>query len=61
MVNSYFSSLDTIVQKRKVSNRIHFLIQDIIDLRQNQWEPTRQSNIAEKIQGDIDTECEDQE
>ena len=49
-MNSYFSSLDSIVQKRKVSNRIRFMIQDVIDLRRSQWKPRRGDNKPQTIE-----------
>ena len=41
-MNGYFSQLDGIVNKRKVSNRIRFMIQDVVDLRRNNWKPRRE-------------------
>ena len=38
-MNWYFSSLDAIIQKRNISNRIRIMIQEIVDLRNRQWEP----------------------
>ena len=48
-MNSYFGTLDTIVQKRKVSNRIRFMIQDVVDLRKRQWKPRNEDNEPETI------------
>ena len=63
-MNSYFSSLDAIVQKRKISNRIRFMIQDVVDLRKSQWKPRRDDNAPktiEQIHRDVHKEREDQE
>jgi len=35
----YFIQLDTIATNCKISNRTRFKIQDVIDLRKNQWKP----------------------
>jgi hypothetical protein len=49
-MNSYFSTLDIIVNKRKVSNRICLMIQDLVDLRKTEWEkPRRVDNNPETI------------
>jgi len=40
-INSYFSSMETIVRNDKLSHRARFMIQDVIDLRQNKWKPRR--------------------
>jgi hypothetical protein len=40
-VDSYFKTLNAIVNERKVSNRIRFKIQDVVDLRKNGWENPR--------------------
>ena len=48
-MNSYFSTLDTIVNKRKISNRIRFMIQDVVDLRKSQWKPRREDNNPKTI------------
>ena len=49
-MNSYFGTLDSIVQKRKVSNRIRFMIQDVVDLRKCQWKPRREDNKPQTIE-----------
>jgi translation initiation factor 4G len=48
-MNSYFSTLDTIVNKRKISNRIRFMIQDVVDLRKTGWKPRREDNNPKTI------------
>ena len=57
-MNSYFSSLDSIVLKRKVSNRIRFMIQDVEDLRRSQWKPRREDNKPQTIHQDAMREQE---
>lgn len=63
-MNQYFSVLDGIVQKRKVSNRIRFMIQDVVDLRKNNWKPRREDNnpkTIDQIHKDAIREREEQE
>ena len=47
-IASYFSSLETIVRNRKISNRARFMIQDVIELRDNKWKPRCEDNAALK-------------
>jgi hypothetical protein len=47
-MDSYFSTLNAIVNKRKLSNRILFAIQDVVDLRQNGWKPRRDDYRSSK-------------
>lgn len=44
-MNSYFLTLESIVQKRNVSNRTRFMIEDIIELRQNKWKKCRENMV----------------
>lgn len=63
-MNGYFSQLDTIISKRKVSNRIRFMIQDVMDLRRNNWKPRREDNnpkTIDEIHKDVKKEREEQE
>jgi translation initiation factor 4G len=64
-MNSYFSTLDAnIVQKRKISNRIRFMIEDVVDLRKRRWEPRREDNnpkTIDQIHREIQEEQEEQE
>jgi len=63
-MNSYFSTLDGIVKNRKTSNRIRFMIQDVIDLRKSQWKPRREDNnpkTIEQIHKEAIREREEQE
>ena len=48
-INWYFTSLVDIVQKRKISNRIRFLIEDVVDLRKSQWKPRHDDNAPKTI------------
>ena len=61
-MNSYFSSLDAIVQKGSISNRVRFVIQDVIDLRKRQWKPRHDDTvpkIIQQIRRDVHKERED--
>lgn len=63
-MNSYFSTLDSIVNKRKISNRIRFMIQDVVDLRKTGWKPRREDNnpkTIDQIHREVHKEREEQE
>ncbi len=63
-MNGYFSQLDAIVNNRKTSNRIRFMIQDVMDLRRNAWKPRREDNnpkTIEQIHKDAERERDQQE
>ena len=63
-MNSYFSTLDAIVNKRKISNRIRFMIQDVVDLRKTGWKPRREDNnpkTIDQIHREVHKEREEQE
>jgi len=49
-MDPFFSSLGAIVNNRKISNRTRFMIQDVIDLRKNKWEPRRDENKPKTIE-----------
>lgn len=54
-----FTTLKEIVDKKhgKISSRIRFMIQDVIDLRQNKWVPRRQE-LNPKTMDQIQKEAE---
>lgn len=63
-MNGYFNGLEAIVKNRKTSNRIRFMIQDVIDLRKSQWKPRREDNnpkTIEQIHKEAIREREEQE
>ncbi|XP_062860046.1 eukaryotic translation initiation factor 4 gamma 1-like [Trichomycterus rosablanca] len=41
LLDNYFNQLGTIVKERRTSSRIRFMIQDVLDLRRNNWIPRR--------------------
>ena len=47
-------------KKHKVSSRIRFMLQDVIDLRRNDWVPRREADNPKKID-QINTELERKE
>nr|CAH0099124.1 unnamed protein product [Daphnia galeata] len=61
---SYFSTLDAIVQKRRISNRIRFMIEDVVDLRKRRREPRREDSnpkTIDQIHREIQEERKEQE
>ena len=44
-MNSYFITLESIVEKHKLSNRTRFMIEDIVELRENNWKPRRENMV----------------
>ncbi|XP_064599552.1 eukaryotic translation initiation factor 4 gamma 1-like isoform X2 [Liolophura sinensis] len=48
-VDQYFQQMTKIVAQRKTSSRVRFMLQDVIDLRQNRWVPRRDENNPKTI------------
>ncbi|TSK67162.1 Eukaryotic translation initiation factor 4 gamma 1 [Bagarius yarrelli] len=40
-MDQYFNQMEKIIKDRKTSSRIRFMLQDVIDLRRNNWVPRR--------------------
>ena len=40
-LDNYFREMGRIVNTKKTSSRVRFMLQDLMDLRQNQWKPRR--------------------
>lgn len=40
-MDQYFNQMEKIIKEKKTSSRIRFMVQDVIDLRQNNWVPRR--------------------
>uniref|UniRef100_H3CGR0 Eukaryotic translation initiation factor 4 gamma, 1a n=1 Tax=Tetraodon nigroviridis TaxID=99883 RepID=H3CGR0_TETNG len=40
-MDQYFNQMDKIIKERKTSSRIRFMLQDVLDLRTNNWVPRR--------------------
>lgn len=43
-MGQYFKYMEKIVQEKKVSARVRFMVQDVIDLRKCKWIPRRDNN-----------------
>ncbi|GFR06847.1 eukaryotic translation initiation factor 4 gamma 1 [Trichonephila clavata] len=48
-IDEYFAQIEKIVDNRLTCSRIRFMLQDIIDLRKNNWVPRRVENIPRTI------------
>ncbi|XP_022235669.1 eukaryotic translation initiation factor 4 gamma 3-like [Limulus polyphemus] len=48
-METYFEAMKQIVKKRKTSSRIRFMLQDVIDLRQNNWVSRREDDNPKTI------------
>ncbi|XP_076315206.1 eukaryotic translation initiation factor 4 gamma 1-like isoform X2 [Tachypleus tridentatus] len=48
-MDTYFEAMKQIVKKRKTSSRIRFMLQDVIDLRQNNWVSRREDDNPKTI------------
>uniref|UniRef100_A0A8C7Z559 Eukaryotic translation initiation factor 4 gamma 1 n=1 Tax=Oryzias sinensis TaxID=183150 RepID=A0A8C7Z559_9TELE len=40
-MDQYFNQMDKIIKERKTTSRIRFMLQDVLDLRRNNWVPRR--------------------
>lgn len=40
-IDQYFNQMEKIVKEKKTSSRIRFMLQDVLDLRKNNWVPRR--------------------
>lgn len=40
-MDQYFTQMEKIIKERKTSSRIRFMLQDVLDLRRNNWVPRR--------------------
>ncbi|XP_027039827.1 eukaryotic translation initiation factor 4 gamma 3-like isoform X3 [Pocillopora damicornis] len=48
-VDQYFAQINKIIQARITSARVRFMMQDIVDLRNNNWVPRREDNNPKTI------------
>ncbi|XP_076365221.1 eukaryotic translation initiation factor 4 gamma 3-like isoform X2 [Tachypleus tridentatus] len=63
-MDSYFKNMENIVKKRLTSSRIRFMLQDVIDLRKNNWVPRRDENnpkTIDQIHKEAKMEAQEQE
>ncbi|XP_077998892.1 eukaryotic translation initiation factor 4 gamma 3-like isoform X2 [Glandiceps talaboti] len=49
-VDQYFTQMEKIVKGKKHSSRVRFMLQDVIELRQNKWVPRRDENNPKTIE-----------
>ncbi|KAG5847740.1 hypothetical protein ANANG_G00129420 [Anguilla anguilla] len=49
-MDQYFTQMEKIIKERKTSSRIRFMLQDVLDLRQNCWVPRRSDQGPKTIQ-----------
>ena len=49
IVNQYFTQINKIIQSRKTSARVRFMMQDIVELRSKDWVPRREDNNPKTI------------
>ncbi|KAM7445324.1 regulation of mRNA cap binding [Porites harrisoni] len=48
-VDQYFTQINKIIQARITSSRVRFMMQDVVDLRDNGWVPRREDNNPKTI------------
>nr|XP_020451380.1 eukaryotic translation initiation factor 4 gamma 1-like isoform X3 [Monopterus albus] len=56
-MDQYFNQMDKIIKERKTSSRIRFMLQDVLDLRKNNWVP-RRGDLGPKTIDQIHKEAE---
>ncbi|KAI8488559.1 Eukaryotic translation initiation factor 4 gamma [Branchiostoma belcheri] len=49
-VDQYFETLHQIINQKRASTRMCFLMRDLIDLRMNDWEPRRPKNVPKTLE-----------
>ncbi|KAI5098581.1 eukaryotic translation initiation factor 4 gamma 1, partial [Silurus meridionalis] len=60
-MDQYFHQMEKIIKERKTSSRIRFMLQDVIDLRRNNWVPRRGDQgpkTIEQIHKDAEMEAQ---
>ena len=60
-MDTYFSIVNDIIKNKTVSKRVQFLLQDVVDLRDNQWVPRQWQDTKVKTIDQIHREAEDEE
>ncbi|XP_035696668.1 eukaryotic translation initiation factor 4 gamma 1-like [Branchiostoma floridae] len=48
-MDQYFQQMDKIIKQKKTSSRVRFMIQDVLELRMNNWVPRRDDNNPKTI------------
>ena len=59
-MDQYFDQINKIVQARRTSSRVRFMMIDVLDLRKNVWVPRREDNNPKTID-QIHKEAQEQE
>ena len=60
-MDTYFSTVNDIINRRTISKRVQFVLQDVVDLRDNQWVPRQRQDTKVKTIDQIHREAEDEE
>ena len=60
-MDTYFSTVNDIINRRTISKRVQFVLQDVVDLRDNQWVPRQRQDAKVKTIDQIHREAEDEE
>ena len=60
-IHTYFTRLNDIIKKGKISPRVRFALQDVVDLRENKWVPRQQRDSQVKTIDQIHREAHDEE
>ena len=47
-IDGYFARIQSIISKGKISARIRFMLQDVLELRGNKWVPRSRQNTGLK-------------
>lgn len=49
-MDQYFSQMKKIVSEKKTSSRVRFMLQDVMELRENKWVPRHAENNPKTIE-----------
>ena len=60
-IETYFSIVNNIIKKGKISPRVRFALQDVVDLRENKWVPRQRQDSQVKTIDQIHREAHDEE
>ena len=60
-MDTYFSTVNDIINRRTISKRVQFALQDVVDLRDNKWVPRQRQDTEVKTIDQIHREAEDEE
>ena len=60
-IDTYFSRVNDIIKKGRISSRIKCVLQDVVDLRDNKWVPRQRQDTEVKTIDQIHREAEDEE